>query len=68
MDVEQNRNELIIRPEDETDVAFLEDTLGMEEEGDALSLVRYDETVRTGFGEPKIRPKLVTERKKNGKH
>ena len=65
MIVQLKRNKLEIIPEDEKDIAFIEDTIEMKEEDSCLLLVRKDklESKKEGF---KAKPenkldKLVTE-------
>ncbi len=42
MKMEIKRNEIVIYPENPLDIAYIEEVLGLKEDGDSIELVRKD--------------------------
>jgi hypothetical protein len=61
MKIQIERNHISIIPESEQDRSYLEDTLGLKENGMFINLRRINE-VALGLGEDKTRFSLITEK------
>ena len=61
MKIQIERNHIAIIPETELDRAFIEDSLGLKENGMFVNLRRVNE-VALGLGEDKTRFSLITEK------